>query len=753
MSFETLFLGSATGGDPRSGWGFSRWVAGTAVVAVACGSLLAPLVTPAVGAVHVAVSSWAELPGDLPDLAAVPQRTVLLDAKGRRFATFFSQDRIPVTREQVAPQAVNAVLAAEDADFFQHAGLDLTALARAALNNAEGGPVQGGSTLTQQFVKNLTLSTETDPEHQQQAIEQSWQRKLREAKLAVAAEKAMSKDQILMAYLNTAYFGASAYGVEAAARRYFSVTAKDLTVPQSALLAGLLQSPSSFDPLRHPKAAILRRNYVLDRMVQEGYLTSTQQAKFTQVKLRLRPSSPSSGCAASKYPFYCELVRQSMLKDSMFGSTPESRAGNLFRGGWTVNTALDPAAEASATEAARRQLDPGNRVAAAVAVVKPGTGEVVVATTNRRFGSESAGETEIVYADRPIAPPGSTFKPFVVATALERGFPLATRMDTPNGYYPSEMAAPPGGFRNAGRGGGGVIDLRSAIRMSVNTYFVQLIERTGTLAVADLARRLGITTLPREGPRAITERDAALALGSYELTPIELANAYSAFAAHGIICDPHTILSARHVSGARVTTDPRCRQGIPGPVADTVADLLTAPFSDGGTAANLKLPGRRRAGGKTGTTNSSSATWFAGFTPQYSAAAWVGDPRGGFRYPLFNVWAGGRYYSQVFGAHIAGTIWRDTMSEIHLGLPREALPKADPATVVGSVPALPDLRGLTLAAAQAAAEAGGYRLAVDADRRKVDGVPEGLVVDQSPKPGEFVYPGESRPKLTVVLSR
>ncbi|HEX9229781.1 MAG TPA: penicillin-binding transpeptidase domain-containing protein, partial [Arthrobacter sp.] len=331
------------------------------------------------------------------------------------------------------------------------------------------------------------------------------------------------------------------------------------------------------------------------------------------------------------------------------------------------------------------------------AVVKPGTGQIIAIAQNRDWGNGD-GQTQVIFADSAFQV-GSSMKPITLATALEQGIPVTTKLNSDSPYRPQALDAPEGGFINYGGVSYGSVDARQAIKMSMNTYFVRLIERTGVLPVADMATRLGVTSLPRTGANAIKGQEASLTLGAYEISPIEMANAYSVFIGGGIACRPSTIISGtRADSGDKIETpNPDCHQAIAPAVANTVADALRQPFTPGGTLGELGGLDGREAGAKTGTTNDFAANWIVGFTAQYASAVWLGDPRGGNQYPLDVVHAYGREYRNLTGSEVAAPVWKDLMTRISAGLPVVPLPKGDDAaSSATTAKAIPDIRGLTV---------------------------------------------------------
>jgi len=710
----------------------------SALAGVVVALLAAPLVLPPSYAARQAVYAWEDLPAALPLDAELPQRSVMTDDAGKTFAVFYGQNRVPLSLAQVSPHAIDALLATEDDRYYAHGPVDLTGLARAVLHNGTSGSLQGASGITQQYVKNLLLTQATSIAQEKAVTEQTLTRKIRELRLAVQLEKELTKDQILERYLNTVNFGDGAYGIGAAARHYFGVDAKDLTIAQAALLIGILKSPTNYNPVDHPARSKARRDVVLARMHTTGRITAAEYADAESSQVALKLTDPAQGCGASAYPFFCEYVLQQLSTDPTFGATPEARADLLYRGGLTIRTTLDRAAMADAQAAADAALAPTNRVATGITVVRPGTGEVVALATNKRWGRDAAkGQTQIVLPVRAAYQPGSNFKPITLATALEKGFSLSTTFDTPNGYKPASMNYPPGGFHNDNDRNNGVLNAYQATAASVNTWYIQLEEKYGVIPVADMAQRLGITSLPRTGRRAITPKDASLTLGTYDVSPLEMAGVYATFASGGITCKPLVITSLKDRHGVALPIPSAgCHRTLSPYVAAAVTDVLRGVFGPGGTGAGLDL-GAHPAGGKTGTTNSSAATWFSGFTPQYAASVWIGDPRGGQRYPLRDITAYGQTIGTVYGRSVAGPIWQQMMLALHAKLPVEGFPSPATTQLTGLTPPVPDVRGLGRDAAVTALLRAGYAVAIDPSTAPADPTQQpGQVADQTPLPGK-----------------
>lgn len=727
-----------------------RFVAFLALLAtIVAGGLGLSLVSmPAASVVGAQISNgdayWNSLPSKLDLNIKLSEPTVLLDRNGQEFARFYAEDRTTVTLDKVAPVMTSALLAVEDDRFYQHAAMDFKGFSRAALVNLISDRTQGGSTLTQQLVENIRVAEAgNDPVALRQAHATTLEGKIQELKYAVTLEQNYTKDQILEQYLNTVYFGNGAYGVEAAAQRFYGVHASDLNLAQAALLAGLMKSPTDYDPVKHPQKAHDRRATVLARMVETKRITQAQADEADAAPVGVTIASPPNGCQLSAYAAYCAYVRDQLLEDPVFGADASEREANLYRGGLVIKTALDRSISDKAQAAVNAAFTPDNRVAAAEAVVEPGTGLVPALVQSKPYG-QGENQTEIVYATRPAFQPGSSFKMFTLATALEQGFDPSLKLSAPTGYKPAHMDAPKDGFSNEGKHSFGAIDMRFATRDSVNVYFIKLIEKTGVMPVVEMARRLGITSIPTDGPHAPTPRSATLTLGAWEVAPLEMSAAYASIAANGVYCKPTGIISAqRSRDGSSVEVpDSACHQAISPEVAKTLSSILTEPLMKGGTAAGLGLD--RPAAGKTGTTNDYAATWFIGFTPQYAAGVWVGDPRGGSAYPLEKVTAYGHFYPHLFGATVAAPIWHDSMMAFHEGLPQMELGSLNLSVGPLKVKELPDVRGMSSSQAFTMLLASGYKVEVSQSVAAPDPLlGPNLVSSQSPAPGSSVPQGSS----------
>ena len=656
-------------------------------VSVLAGTLVGLMLIPFAGSLGVltrdVVRDFESLPDEL-NTPPLPERSVILAADGSVLATIYYQNRIEVPLDSIAPIMRQATIAVEDARFLEHNGVDFRGIVRAAASNASSGEIsEGASTLTMQYIKNVLVNQATSAEELDAARGDSSARKIKEVRLALALEKRFTKSEILSRYLNIAYFGSGAYGIEAASRRYFSKPASNLTLAEAATLAGIVQRPTSYDPIRNPELSAERRNVVLGRMANLGYVSQADANRAMKIPMQslLNPTQVSNGCTSSYAPFFCDYVLQSIRENDVFGETPEEREAFLRRGGYTITTTLDPTVQKSVTEIVNSTIpidDPSGK-AAAISMVQPGTGHIIAMTQNREWGTSGKGRTTYNYnAPQSMGgtigmQAGSTFKVFTLAAALEAGI-------SPNEYISSPSPNTFNNFRNCETGvpydpvtvrnstTSGTLNMAQATAYSTNTYFMAIEERTGICRPVDIAESLGVT-LGNGDPLL---RVPSFTLGTMEIAPLSLANAYATFAAHGRYCEPVPILEIRDRDGAKVNVpNGDCRQVLDRSVADGVTVMLNGVVDGnipGRTGAPMNL-GDRPVAGKTGTTNESAAVWFAGFTPQVASAVWVGDPRGGYAFPLKDVTINGNYYRQVYGGTIPGPIWKESMLAASADLP------------------------------------------------------------------------------------
>jgi membrane peptidoglycan carboxypeptidase len=666
----------------RSGGGLSptQQAAKFLGVSVLAGAVLAGIALPAVGALGLAAKGSVESFDELPVSMKTPplsQRTTILDAEGGQIATVYSRDRTVVPLKNISPYMQKAIVAIEDSRFYEHGAIDLKGVLRALNKNAQsGGVAQGASTLTQQYVKNVFVEEAgDDPTKVAQATQQTIGRKIRELKFAIQVEEELGKNKILENYLNITFFGEQAYGVEAAAQRYFSKHAKDLTLPEAALLAGIVQSPSRYDPVNDEAEATKRRNVVLQRMAEVGDISQAEADRAKKEPLGLKVSKPKNGCitAVKGAGFFCDYVREVFLSDPVFGKTREARAKIWNQGGLTIRTTLDPQAQESLQESVKEHVKKTDEVATAATVVEPGTGKILAMGQSRPYGF-GKNETQINLAvDRSKGggigyQPGSTFKPFVAAAALEGGVPATKVYGSPYKMeYPSPVPACDGKtwtnlkhetLTNENESEVGPYAMKEAMAKSVNTYFVEMIAETGICPVIDMTQKLGVKRA--DGQPLV--QSPSLALGTAVMSPLTMANAYATFAARGMYCTPVAIESISQRVGDQTKSLPvpksTCSRAMSETTADTINTLLRGVVEDGtGQQAGL---GSRPSAGKTGTTDERFSAWFVGYTPNMAGAVWVGDPA--HKRKMQQISIGGIWHAKVFGGEVPGPIWKDMMA-------------------------------------------------------------------------------------------
>ncbi|WP_327085806.1 penicillin-binding protein [Nonomuraea sp. NBC_01738] len=646
------------------------------------GVLAAALVVPAVGGAGLTAKSVATTFVDLPPAPReepLSQLTRLLDKNGKPFAQFYRVNRTTVSLAKIAPVMRQAIVAIEDARFYEHGGMDVKGTMRALLANTQAGGIkQGGSSLTQQLVKNILVESAQSDVERESARAPSLGRKISELRLALAMEEKYRKDEILERYLNIAYFGAGAYGVEAAARRFFSTTAARLTLTQAATLAGAVRSPYANDPsLGKKQQARLRdrRDTVLDRMQSLGTITPQAAAAAKKAKLGIMLHPEPGGCEQSDFPFYCLYVQRELLTNPAFGASQAERQRRMARGGLTIRTSLDPIAQKAADRAIRSHVRPQDTEVAAEAMIEPGTGRIRAMAASKRFGRNPGDKNngpnttfnlpaDVTHGGGMGFQAGSTFKVFTLATALQQGWRFGQGFMTPGRLVPDSGYRDCRGnavndrsaevFNASGEGAGGPHSLETGTWKSVNIFYMMLERKVGLCNVVETARKLGIGRADGTALREVP----TFTLGVNEMDPVTVSAAFAAFGARGRYCKPMAIVEITGRDGGRTHVPPSCDQVLDRRVADAVNYVLRGVFSKGTmTGQSIGRP----SAGKTGTNNGYTSAWFAGYTPDMAAAVSVGDIRGSYRYPLRDVVIGSEYYGSVQGASLPGPIWVDSM--------------------------------------------------------------------------------------------
>lgn len=676
------------------------------VVSLAMGLVVAGLALPALGAAGSATTSSIKMFNDLPgdfSLNPIAGQTRILAADNSVIATPYNDNRIPVPLSKVSPIMQKAQIAIEDERFYEHGGVDPRGVLRAiASNQLSSSGVQGASTLTQQYVKvalqEQALNAGDSAAAQEQVTQQGmagYVRKLQQLKYAVNLEQKYTKNQILEGYLNLVYYGDQAYGIEAAAQHYFSIPASKLNVAESALLAGVVNQPGTTDPVNNPKAATARRNVVLGKMLEQKYITQKQyqDAVNTPVEKMLKVSSVSQTCAQSKYPYFCDYVKQWLRQQPALGATTTEREGLLKSGGLTIKTSFNPKYAAIIDKQIRAKIPVGNsaRVDSAGIMIQPGTGLVIASGQNTKYSFKSgAGNTAINYtipsAGNQGVQIGSTAKLFAVVTALEKGYKIDSSVDVPamNSSVDGSLAK---AFTHAqfpdacgiGRRDPawkvandvfvrpGPLSLSSALGGSVNTAFATIASGLGVCNIRDTMIRFGLvqgTNTP------LNKTPSGIVLGTNDITPVTLANAYATIAAGGKYCAPRPVTQVLDANNKPIDLKlPPCRQIVSKEVADATTKIMQSVFSAGATADGSALADSRPAAGKTGTTNGAVQTWFVGYTPSITTAIWVGSSTGDSKH-MKNIRIGSTYYSgYIFGGTLAAPIWKSVMDEALKGTP------------------------------------------------------------------------------------
>jgi penicillin-binding protein 1A len=586
---------------------------------------------------------------DLPKALPPIQTTFVYDRNGDLLSTFHgSVDRTIIPLRLMPEHLRDAVIAVEDARFYDHAGVDLRGTVRAAWNDLVAREtVQGGSTITQQLVKRVYAGEYVEGENgvtEYVVPPRTVKEKIREVLLAIKVERTFSKDAILAKYLNTVYFGHGAYGIEAAAQTYFGVPARRLTISQSATLAGILTAPEAYDPIDHPFDAKFRRDFALDRMVQYGYLEPERAERLQRraccgIPVSLQLGSGAQIEAPGDSEYFVQYVRESLAR--RYGPAA------VFGGGLQVTTSLDLGYQASAEQAIATHLPSPQDPGAALVAIDPSTGHILAMAGGKDFATSQVNLATFKGGTGRQA--GSAFKAFTLAEAMEQGFALDSRWYGPNSITIDDPICngPEGPWQpeNA-EGGGSSYTLQSATAHSVNTVFAQLVVELGPEAVVDMAHRLGI--------RSDLPAVCAITLGSVAVNPLEMTNAYATLAERGVRFRANPLLQVRS-PGGRIDTDvvPKGRRV----VEQNVADLVTYTLQDVveyGTGASARLSSWPAAG-KTGTAQDNVDAWFCGYTVQIATCVWVGYPQG--QIPLENV----EGVPQVFGGTIPAAIWNDFM--------------------------------------------------------------------------------------------
>ncbi|WP_249227270.1 transglycosylase domain-containing protein [Kutzneria sp. CA-103260] len=734
------------------------------------GVLVAGMLFPTVGALGV-VSNRASDTVDATssDLVTTdpPLMSVVEDKNGTPIAYLYQQYRVNTPADQISPIMKAAIVAIEDRRFYQHAGVDWQGTFRALLTNqVNGGVTQGASTITQQYVKNyqVLVAGRGDKTAQEQAQAQTVARKLKEARVALQLEKKLSKDEILARYLNLVTFLGQVDGVGTAAQVFFNTTPDKLTLPQAALLAGVVNNPISYDPWQHPKAATDRRNAVIDAMESTGKITSdiANAAKKTDLGIGPEPHLPGSGCVgvAPEVGFYCDYV-QGYLQEA--GFTPDQ----LKTGGYVIKTNLDPdASKIAKTEVEKNVPKTANGIANTMVIIKPGSQshDVVAMVANRDLGVDAAAGQTLTNLPADVSDnfgAGSIYKLFTAAAGMEKGqVGLNTSIPNPNyTCFPMPIRnsnTPPYCLKNDDVTNVDPITLHGALAISPNTSFTKVELDAGMPAVLDMASRLGMrktmqtnqagqTPDPSQQSELYNQPQSqsflngpAFTLGVSPVSPMELANVGATLASGGMWCPPNPIASVVDHTGKAVPINaPACEQVVNKALADSLLNGMKDDTTAGtSTTAARNAHWTRPLSAKTGTTDSSESVGFLGIMGNYAASSLVfndgskPEPICGTLPIRTSKSCGGNL--GAFGGVIAAPPFFNAFNQILGSSAAPPVPNADPSYLdkANHGPAIPYVVGKNVGDATNALKAAGYGAVQTADFNST--APKGTVVGQTP---------------------
>ena len=701
----------------------------SAVAGLLAVALLAPAVAVAGVAASTGVAMFEGLPVYVRPINASQASNIygLRDGKSELIATFYHENRVEVPFEEMSPNLIDAVVAVEDPRFYEHGGMDVISLIRATLTNlATFGEGPGASTITMQYVRQSLVEAANlsgDEDAIRDATEVTVDRKLREIRLAIALEKEVSKKDILAGYLNLVFLGNQINGVETASQYYFGIPASRLNVPQAAYLAGMLKSPNDYKPDESDNLdrGLGRRNYVLQRMADEGYLTQEQADNYKASPIQTRITPVQSGCEVNQTTaFFCDYTVWTIRNSPEFGVTSEERELLLRRGGMEIYTTLDLDIQEVAWDAVMNNLPPDNEwgFGTASVSVETGTGRIVAMAQNRTFDQSEnppPGSTSVNYnTDRDYGgssgfQPGSTYKVFTLAEWLEQGYSLGDHVD--GRVYTGEdvdldgepdevkiwnvaedFQATCGGVvglwevKNSGTDQERTIDdisVQQAVITSQNTAFAAMASQLDLCGIRDVAEDFGVHRADGEEllfvPSSI--------LGTNEIAPLTMAAAYAGIANGGVYCSPIAIdrVLIRKTGEELTVPESLCSQAVAPEIANAMVHAMKGVVAYGTGAAANPNDGTPLAG-KTGTTDQQLHTWMTGFSSEVATATWVGNVVG--LTPQRGKSVNGRAVSTIRHA-----VWREVMTEVNKHYEGQDFAKAEPRYIEPNMVLVPNVQG------------------------------------------------------------
>jgi membrane peptidoglycan carboxypeptidase len=740
---------------------------------IVAGIVIAAAAFPVVGVSGLAAKSASDSFSDLPSeirIPPLPEASTLFANDGRTpVASFFDENRKNVKLADVAPVMREAIVAAEDNRFYEHKGVDARGILRAFVRNQSSGEVtQGASTLTQQYVRSILKYSATNPTQRRAATEDTAGRKLREIRYAIALEKELSKEQILENYLNITYFGNGGYGINAASEAYFSKTPSQLTLSEAAMIAGMAQDPTQYNPVHNTaygtRPAIDRRSYVLNQMVKLKYVTQAQAdaAEKTPLGLHARPNVQSCEYSKPGYGFFCGWFLDWWQANPAFGRSTSERLNKLRKGGYRIVSSIDVRMQAAAQKQVDKALSAYSRFATGIVVVQPGTGRVQAMAINRKYGIQNnPGGKTYPYTENPllsgstISPgyqAGSTFKMFTMLAALQQGIPLSHTIYAPQQFVSQYIGGCKTGKyycpHNADARMTGVQTLSSGFGESVNTYFVQLEQQASVKSAIAAAQSAGVVFRGSKDLKNIKWAQSSyqawgsFTLGTAQVTPLDMANAYATVAARGRYCQPLPVKSVTDRDGQQLASaNPSCKQAFSPQVADAASDAARCPVGDGSmsgiscthpgggdTATSVGRAIDRPIAGKTGTTDDNNAGWFVGYTPNLAAASFIANPD--------------KYYDTVPDSHLPVQIVRNTFETALRTLPVKNFVKATNRLAYGTMISVPDVSGDTVDSAIGRLRAAGFAVALNFKAENSD-KPAGRVSRTEPPAHSYTSMGST----------
>ena len=739
------------------------------VVSVLAGVLIAGLFVPVAGIAGVSSKAAADELDNIEAALATPvppTRSRVLMADGKLLAYFYDENRIYVPLNKIAPIMRQAQVAIEDHRFYEHGALDIKGTLRALVRNTSGeGNTQGGSSITQQYVKmTLVEACRGDKACVDEATAPNLSRKIRELRYAIALEKRFSKNQILERYLNIAYYGDGAYGIESAARHYYNKNASQLNLGEATMLAGLVQNPHASNPVTNMTAALDRRDVVANRMAELKIITAPQAraAKTSKIDVT-KIKRTRNGCLGTQFPFLCDYVYRSLLNDPALGRNREEREATVKRGGLTIQTKIDPKTQREAEKSVAKVVGPTDPVISTMNMIEPGTGLIVAMAQSRpKMGSDKAkGETFWNLSVEPAMggiqgyQAGSTFKAFTAAAALEKGIPLSKKYNAKHSMnlggksFSScegrEQIFGKWKVTNSTTSGDKIMEMYEAAQKSVNTYFAQLVMDVGMCPTTKMAEKLGVKLGTKDRELVgYYQHIPAFTLGSVEVSPLSMAEAYATFAARGIHCDPIIIEKVTDRTGKELDVKKgNCQRVMSEDVADGMNKLLASVVTKG-TGARAQTADSRPQAGKTGTINSNEAVWYVGYTPEIAGAAMISidNTRKPFmrKKPGFKRSGVKNYEVPSTGFDLEGSgsgdagqdIWKPTMERYLRDVPKTGF-KAPPSKIErGKVVDIPRIFGLGMRAGTKKLEEAGFTVVSTSVYSRL---PEGSFLGFDPEPG------------------